>query len=131
TKNMTVKPRCQVCNENPHKYKCPQCYKLYCSVNCYKKHKAEDSCSHFKHDERPKTMESPPKSEIYEETEQISKEVLERLKDSEKLKNLLSNPHLRRLLTEIDQTPNNSKMINDLMQEPIFVEFADSCLDTI
>ncbi|KAI9665956.1 MAG: hypothetical protein M1821_003891 [Bathelium mastoideum] len=32
---------CEVCNEQQHKYKCPQCQTLYCSVGCFKTHKQE------------------------------------------------------------------------------------------
>ncbi|XP_078484578.1 zinc finger HIT domain-containing protein 3-like [Ciona intestinalis] len=128
---MTVKPTCQVCNENQHKYKCPQCYKRYCSVDCYKKHKSEDSCQ--------VNVEKPPKNgekqrsleKQDEETEKVSEEVLERLKDSKELKDILKNPHLRKLLTEVDKNENTPQLINDLMQEPIFIEFADQCLDII
>ncbi|KAF9527387.1 hypothetical protein CPB83DRAFT_856459 [Crepidotus variabilis] len=35
---------CQICEEQPHKYTCPQCLVVYCSLTCYKKHK-ESSCS--------------------------------------------------------------------------------------
>ncbi|CAG8611934.1 1040_t:CDS:2 [Paraglomus brasilianum] len=30
---------CEVCNKMPHKYKCPTCRILFCSVECSKKHK--------------------------------------------------------------------------------------------
>ncbi|KAF8775427.1 hypothetical protein HU200_004850 [Digitaria exilis] len=35
---------CSVCKEAPPKYKCPSCRTPYCSVTCFKKHKAEESC---------------------------------------------------------------------------------------
>ncbi|KAL6853739.1 hypothetical protein ACP4OV_019768 [Aristida adscensionis] len=34
---------CSVCKEAPPKYKCPSCRTPYCSVTCFKSHKAE-SC---------------------------------------------------------------------------------------
>lgn len=33
-------PHCQVCKTNDSKYTCSQCYIAYCSVPCYKEHKA-------------------------------------------------------------------------------------------
>ncbi|TFK44232.1 hypothetical protein BDQ12DRAFT_640695 [Crucibulum laeve] len=36
--------KCQICNTNESKYTCSQCYVFYCSVTCFKKHKA-DSCT--------------------------------------------------------------------------------------
>ncbi|XP_026192439.1 uncharacterized protein LOC34623189 [Cyclospora cayetanensis] len=32
---------CQVCKESQHKYVCPKCKLLYCSLPCYKKHSAD------------------------------------------------------------------------------------------
>ena len=37
-------PTCAVCQEREHKYKCPTCRILYCSVACYKKHR-ETPCA--------------------------------------------------------------------------------------
>ena len=37
-------PTCAVCQERDHKYKCPTCRILYCSVACYKKHR-ETPCA--------------------------------------------------------------------------------------
>ncbi|KAF8716905.1 hypothetical protein HU200_026006 [Digitaria exilis] len=34
---------CSVCKEAPPKYKCPSCRTPYCSVTCFKKHKARSS----------------------------------------------------------------------------------------
>lgn len=50
---------------------------------------------------------------------------------NESLKNLLYNPHLRNLLTEIDTAPNAWKAIRAAMQEPLFLEFADECLKIV
>ncbi|KAI8081370.1 uncharacterized protein BX664DRAFT_340227 [Halteromyces radiatus] len=36
---------CQVCNEQPSKYKCPRCDIRSCSVICVKQHKQTQSCS--------------------------------------------------------------------------------------
>ena len=56
---------------------------------------------------------------------------LSKLGDSEELKQLLVNPHLRDYLSYINslEYPRGFKKI--AMQEPIFVEFADACLKTI
>lgn len=40
-----VDPKCQVCQQNNWKYKCPRCSIRTCSVDCVKKHKKEQSCS--------------------------------------------------------------------------------------
>lgn len=36
---------CEVCNENPFKYKCPGCFKRTCSLACSKNHKLDDNCT--------------------------------------------------------------------------------------
>ncbi|KAJ7406792.1 zinc finger HIT domain-containing protein 3 [Willisornis vidua] len=48
--------------------------------------------------------------------------------ESEELRDLLLNPHLRQLLLTIDQAENKSSLMRKFMQEPLFVEFADCCL---
>ena len=39
-----LKPACQVCQVEEHKYKCPTCYILSCSLACSKAHKEESGC---------------------------------------------------------------------------------------
>lgn len=29
------KAKCQICDRCQHKYKCPKCQLLYCTINCY------------------------------------------------------------------------------------------------
>lgn len=48
--------------------------------------------------------------------------------ESEELRDLLLNPHLRQLLLTIDQAEDKSSLMKKYMQEPLFVEFADCCL---
>lgn len=45
--------------------------------------------------------------------------------------NLLANKHLRDLLMVIDKASNAEKIMQEAMQEPIFVEFADACLKVV
>lgn len=48
--------------------------------------------------------------------------------ESEELRGLLLNPHLRQLLLTVDQAEDKSSLMKKYMQEPLFVEFADCCL---
>uniref|UniRef100_A0A182SG88 Zinc finger HIT domain-containing protein n=1 Tax=Anopheles maculatus TaxID=74869 RepID=A0A182SG88_9DIPT len=41
---------------------------------------------------------------------------------------MLYNPHLRQLLTEIDNGRDGMNAVKVAMMEPLFVEFADECL---
>jgi len=44
---------------------------------------------------------------------------------------LLHNPHLRSLLQQIDVAINAQSAMMAAMQEPLFVEFANACLQVV
>lgn len=44
---------------------------------------------------------------------------------------MLLNPHLRQLLLTLDRAQDKSSLLRKLMQEPLFVEFADCCLSIV
>lgn len=58
-------------------------------------------------------------------------EKLEKLKESQELKQLLENPHLRDFLKYTHDTYNPSGFMKLAMKEPLFVEFSDACLKSI
>jgi len=41
----SVKPLCQVCGTHEHKYRCPRCEELTCSLACAKQHKQQTGCT--------------------------------------------------------------------------------------
>lgn len=51
--------------------------------------------------------------------------------NSEPLRQLLHNPHLRALLQQIDVAYNANLAMTAAMQEPLFVEFANACLQVV
>lgn len=51
--------------------------------------------------------------------------------NSEALKDLLKNKHLRQFLREVDSAENAFRAIKAAMMEPLFVEFADECINII
>lgn len=53
------------------------------------------------------------------------------LGSSEKLKYLLKNPHLRRMVTYLDSSAKPWDDVEKAMHEPIFKEFADACLEVV
>ncbi|NXD50296.1 ZNHI3 protein, partial [Corvus moneduloides] len=63
-----------------------------------------------------------------DEQDRVPLQKLKLLGESEELRGLLLNPHLRRLLLTIDQAQDRSSLMRRFMQEPLFVEFADCCL---
>ncbi|XP_026538532.1 zinc finger HIT domain-containing protein 3 [Notechis scutatus] len=66
-----------------------------------------------------------------DEDDRVPLQKLQLLRESEELRAILSNPHLRTLLLTIDQANNKSALMRRYMQEPVFVEFADCCLRTV
>lgn len=48
--------------------------------------------------------------------------------NSERLRQLLRNPHLRDYIAQLDTTPDAWKAMKIAMLEPLFVEFADECM---
>jgi len=68
---------------------------------------------------------------LTEENDRVPEELLRKLGDSNHLKGLLNNKHLRDMLHEINTSQNQSKTMEKVMQIPIFTEFVDECLNVI
>ncbi|KAK4812384.1 hypothetical protein QYF61_018961 [Mycteria americana] len=66
-----------------------------------------------------------------DEQDRVPLQKLKLLGESEELRGLLLNPHLRQLLLTVDQAEDKSSLMKKYMQEPLFVEFADCCLRII
>ncbi|NXM08656.1 ZNHI3 protein, partial [Tyrannus savana] len=66
-----------------------------------------------------------------DEQDRVPLQKLKLLGESEELRALLLNPHLRQLLLTIDQAKDKSSLMRRFMQEPLFVEFADCCLSIV
>ncbi|XP_058830855.1 zinc finger HIT domain-containing protein 3 [Topomyia yanbarensis] len=123
--------KCAICDEGDKKYKCKTCEVPYCSVACYKKHQ-ETPCSGITPLEPQRKQDrQPQRTLLYTTIDTVDADKMELLRHSNQLKNLLYNPHLRRLLEEIDSAPSARKAIRLGMMEPLFVEFADECLKVI
>ncbi|XP_028662815.1 zinc finger HIT domain-containing protein 3 [Erpetoichthys calabaricus] len=138
---------CEVCQEEVSKYRCPCCIIRYCSVNCYKSHK--DVCnpkkSSVSHSECPDIATPCQKLKTYkdketawsvkdllkDESDVVPQQNLKLLGQSTGLKDLLHNPHLRQLLRTVDEAENKEVVMKAVMQEPLFVEFADCCLKIV
>ncbi|ELU04420.1 hypothetical protein CAPTEDRAFT_197103 [Capitella teleta] len=124
---------CRVCSIEPHKYKCPKCFLRYCSLACYKQHKENDCAVQ---DDIPSGNTQPKPEAAVAANDDLSEdcvkpELLERLGSSADLKALLTNPHLRNVLQEVDEAKDPWSAMKLAMQEPLFTEFADECLSII
>ncbi|XP_059573345.1 zinc finger HIT domain-containing protein 3 isoform X1 [Alligator mississippiensis] len=130
---------CGGCGAAVAKYRCPRCREPYCSVPCCRQHK--ERCAAPRHSppaSRPPgaaTAHTPGNSWSVEdiltdsdEQDRVPLQKLKRLGESEELKDLLRNPHLRQLLVAVDQAEERNSLMKRYMQEPLFVEFVDCCL---
>lgn len=78
-----------------------------------------------------KVEQDRSKLQFDEDDDTLCPEQLELLATSPKLTSLLKNPHLRQILTDLDVSAQKDKLIDCLMREPIFIEFADTCLECL
>ncbi|KAK3526872.1 hypothetical protein QTP86_000731 [Hemibagrus guttatus] len=85
-----------------------------CSLGCFKKHK-NDSC-------RP-VREATPPAPCPDSSRSRG--------ESKELMTQLQNPHLRNLMLSVDSAKDKSKAMKQAMQEPLFVELANQCLQII
>ncbi|KAK4311037.1 hypothetical protein Pmani_017437 [Petrolisthes manimaculis] len=127
--------QCEVCQDVVSKYKCPKCRLKYCSVGCYKDHQ-DKGCSNLPQ-ETTVEMEVDvhgnimSRSVLFPTDDTVMPSVLEKLRDSEHLCCLLKNRHLRELLLEVDKSQNTELIMQRVMKEPIFTEFADEILQIV
>ena len=128
---MKLIKNCEVCKEVLHKYKCPSCLVLYCSLECFKKHKKEDYCVKNIASPKPNDEIQQKPQLLIDEEDVLNEERLVKLSQSKELKEILKNPHLRKMLTSLDSARHKKSSIEQCMQEPIFVEFADTCLSVV
>uniref|UniRef100_A0A1B0CV54 Putative mynd zn-finger protein/hormone receptor interactor n=1 Tax=Lutzomyia longipalpis TaxID=7200 RepID=A0A1B0CV54_LUTLO len=110
---------CEICSENPQN----------CSVSCYKNHQ-DTPCQRNHEDNKSNAAGSKP-TILFPTEDTVSEEKLIMLQDSEELKMLLKNSHLRELLRELDAALNAEKAMAVAMQEPLFMEFADQVLKIV
>lgn len=80
--------------------------------------------------------EGDEKSEKEEEIidqnpDRMKRKELKCLASSQKLKELLTNPHLRNLVLEVDEADDKNAIMQAAMQEPLFLELADVCLAAV
>ncbi|XP_047533072.1 zinc finger HIT domain-containing protein 3 [Vanessa atalanta] len=119
---------CIQCGEDS-KYKCPICREPYCSVACCKLHK-ESPCS-----PPPSQVQAPkeesPNTDEFPTDDTVPLERLKLLEQSSELRKCLQNPHVREILEILDSSPHPDLLINQYMQEPIFTEFVDACLNVV
>ncbi|XP_019854140.1 PREDICTED: zinc finger HIT domain-containing protein 3-like [Amphimedon queenslandica] len=63
-----------------------------------------------------------------DDIDKVPEEKLQSLEFNVSLRDMLCNPHLRKVLTGLDKHPDPASILDRLMEVPIFKEFADECL---
>ena len=72
---------------------------------------------------------APPDSDQEDaDADRVPAEALQRLETDAHVQAALRNPHVRRLLREIDGSHNPLHDLRAAMAMPVFTEFADACL---
>lgn len=109
-----------------------------CSLECYKSHQQRELCHPLKTTTTdpdianvPYQLESGKILQMFTTDDTVTVENLQKLEGNVKLKDLLCNPHLREFLRQIDSSTDAWKAMKIAMLEPLFLEFADACLDTV
>eukprot|EP00099_Drosophila_melanogaster_P012146 NP_001286464.1 uncharacterized protein Dmel_CG8204, isoform B [Drosophila melanogaster] len=126
--------KCIICVDNLRKYKCSKCSAPYCSVACYKTHRDSPQCATRESDLKKTEVgyqEEPTLHVPFPTDDTVAAEKLQQLENCQELRNLLHNPHLRSLLQQIDVAINAQSAMMAAMQEPLFVEFANACLQVV
>ncbi|XP_045447938.1 zinc finger HIT domain-containing protein 3 [Melitaea cinxia] len=111
------------------KYKCPICRQPYCSVACCKLHK-KTPCS-LPPQPQIDNKEESPMTDDFPTEDTVPSEKLKQLEQSTELRNCLKNPHVRKILEILDSSAHPDLLISEYMQEPIFTEFVDACLNVV
>ncbi|XP_038013853.1 zinc finger HIT domain-containing protein 3 [Motacilla alba alba] len=118
------------------RYRCPRCGSAYCSVPCCRSHRERCAPGARRREEAAAGHGAPaggtgaPEDIPSEEEEQdrVPPQRLQLLGESAELRELLRNPHLRQLLLALERARDKGSLLRRLMQEPLFLEFADCCL---
>lgn len=107
-------------------------YNFSCSVACFQAHKVNSKCQQNV-ENKSEIIEDrqPDRINVFTTVDTVAPEKLQDLGESEKIKELLKNPHLRNFLQEINSAPNSWNAMKLAMMEPIFLEFADECMSIV
>ncbi|KAL3184184.1 hypothetical protein MRX96_032469 [Rhipicephalus microplus] len=122
---------CGVCSSGEPRYRCPRCLTRYCSCNCYRNHKQEEGRCREPEASAPAGNGEEEPGYRYPTPHTVPPEALRRLRESEAVMETLRNVHVRKLLRDLDRSKDPESMLDSLMREPIFLEFANACLDAV
>ncbi|KAJ3192207.1 hypothetical protein HK101_006892 [Irineochytrium annulatum] len=141
---LTSNVPCTVCSVATSKYKCSTCLIPYCSLACYKSHKAAPAQPCERPPAPPVVPEATGKpagsgvgagktDDGIPEEFRLGKEQLDALERSAGIKRMvLEKPQLHALLKEIDESEHPMRLIDAAMDNnPAFLSFAVSALSVV
>ncbi|GFE55795.1 zinc finger HIT domain-containing protein 3 isoform X2, putative [Babesia ovis] len=120
---------CVECNADaaPYRFKC--CGRNFCSVPCYKTHSCVVEAATTGANE-PHTSYVVPESTKTEEV-QLTEAQVEALKGDEKLRSMLSNDTLRKVLRTVVSSPDPLSAMAPYMHDEFFSGFVTQVMDTL
>ena len=137
---------CKICKEQPSKYRCPVCDTEYCSLACFKSHKAKDpkdtdgGCNPTSKTTKQSSSTSTTKNDRFENrkrrrdhTEQepshVSPEELQQLEASEPVRKAAKSSQLQEVIRAILAARDPHKALAyRLEKDPHFSSFADDIM---
>ncbi len=142
---------CVVCNTNPHKYRCPKCRIVYCSVRCFKDHACGAVPSSTAAAERPATShgvgannagdnnssathatgvgEQLPDDQ-YVPGALVRPDNVARLQSNARVINYLSDSRLQAVMREIDGSRHREKALAQALEtNPAFKQVMDAIVE--
>ena len=124
---------CCCCGKQNPNYKCPHCrVNNYCSVKCCNEHKLlcnperNQKCSETEVD-----ANVLPNKSSADETDLLTTEQHEKLKNSKWLNNIIKSKRLRKHIIDIDRSPERASALKKALKNPEFENFIDKLLNEI
>ncbi|XP_002971725.2 zinc finger HIT domain-containing protein 3 [Selaginella moellendorffii] len=128
--------QCGICSGAVSKYKCPGCLVPYCSLQCFKDHKAAPctKVAAAEEEEQAQLVQPPRDFENGDESQmatRLRRQQLEAVAASEEIRAMLRNEELQAIVSKIDASATAEKDLDTAMNLPDFKGFADKILEVI
>ena len=131
--------KCEICKEKDAQYRCSKCRIVrYCSLNCSKIHNNSERCKNLiqeretKEKERLLNMKEKENEEISVTGYVVSDQQLLMLEKDNRIRQALTNDHLRNLICQIDSSSKPQMLLESIIaKDEHFGQFVDYMLHVI
>jgi len=134
--SQSVLNNCIICSKTDACYKCPTCFRKYCSVSCCKTHKTD--CKPLEKPEvRVELEDRNPAAErnyYYPTKDTVPRGKLQMLAEGQNLvdlKKFLENPEIRSNILKLNTCSDPISAFNEIMEDDNFVKFASFITDSL